>query len=399
VNIITQIEPTKQDHGVYPLDHNYDLNKNIDQIQVLTWGVKWNLPVLFPHGKKKKIGRKTTSVGISVSAHKRLIKTTSSLEGLKAKVSHMITFTLPHQRWEEISDDQKATIWRTAKNKLLKGIEKLLSHYGKNVARFWFQEFQQKNGRGAPHLHVFIDIGRLSNEEWQNMLHSLIHVWQNSLNWNVSKDGEFPSQSVDFNRMRKRDFRYARKYSSKKEQKNAPFEANWGRWWGCGGVWKKVKPHDYPIPLKTSLSEDDQKALLKVFKNNTWLTWSLLRYRNKDLYKKLQELLLLPFNYSKMEGKHTTTEKMVFERMITVFDEAEDKHTTVKKMYFEREITENNKKDDMLFFKNTSSSFSSSIQIIPHPLLLCQEVIERSEEKAVQTRKQLTLDITLLKGL
>jgi len=377
MNIITQIEPTKQDHGVYPLSHKYDLNKNIDQIQVLTWGVKWNLPVLFPRGKKKKIGRKTETEGISIYARKRIIKITSAMEQLGAQVSHMATFTLPPARWEAVPDGLKATVWRTAKKKLLKGIEKLLSRYGEDVAYFWFQEFQQ---RGAPHLHVLIRLTDLTDEEWRNVLHSLIRIWKNSLKWNVNSDGAFPAQSVDFNRMKKKDFRYARKYASKTEQKNAPFIANWGRWWGRGGVWKTIKPHDYAINLKTSLSKDDQKAMMLVFKNNKWLTWGLLRSRNKDLHDKIQSLLLRPFDYSSMEDKHTVVEKMVFERVITRLDE----------------------KDDMLLSKHIVSSFSSASHIIQRPPTPSQEpvkIIEKSDEKAIQTNKQLILDTTIFDGV
>jgi len=367
MDIITQSVSLNQGIGVYPLDHKYDKNKNIDQIQILTWGLKWNLPVIFPRGKKKKLYRKTETEGISLSSKKRLIKMTSAMEQLGAKVSHMATFTLPPARWEAVPDDLKAKIWRTAKKKLLKGIEKLLSRQNKETSYFWFQEFQEKNGRGAPHLHVLIDVGQLSDNEWLNMLHSLIKMWKNSLNWDIGEDGVFPAQSVDFNRMKKKDFRYARKYASKTEQKNAPFIANWGRWWGRGGVWKTIKPHDYAVNLNL-LSKNDQEELIRVFKRNTWLTWGLLKYRNKDLHEKVQSLLLQPFDYSGVEDKHTAVEKMIFERV----------------------ITELNKKDDMLFFKNTSSSFSSSIQIIPHPLSTCQEII-KDEENAIKSSIQLSL--------
>jgi len=344
MNIITQSISLNQGTGVYPLDHKGDFLKNIDQIQILTWGVKKKLPLIPPKHRVKKIVRETE--GISLSAKKRLIKMTADMEELGAKVSHMATFTLPPARWEAIPNDQKSAVWCTAKRKLLKALGKLLSRQGKETSNFWFQEFQQKNGRGAPHLHVFVNVGELNDEEWQKMLKSLIRIWKNSLNWNVDKDGIFPAQSVDFNRMKKRDFRYARKYASKAEQKNAPFKANWGNWWGRSGIWRKIKSHDYS-PNLNLLSENDQEALLKVFRNNTWLTWSMLEYRNKDLHDKLQAIMLKPFDYSRMR----------------------DKHTTVGRVFFKQVDARNNKKDDMLFFKNTSSSFSSSIQIIPHPLL------------------------------
>jgi hypothetical protein len=379
MNIITQIDPTKQDHGVYPLDHKYDIlniDQNIDQIRIMTFGIKKHLPLVPQKHVVVKIDRKTD--GISLSAKKRLIKITSAMEQFEVKVSHMITFTLPHQRWEEIPDDQKAKVWRAIKNKLLKALGKLLSRQGKETSHLWFQEFQQKNNRGAPHLHVLIDIGQLPNNEWHKMLNKLIHIWKNSLNWN-DKDGEFPSQSVDFHRMRARDFRYARKYASKAKQKDAPFVDNWGNWWGRGGVWKKIKIHDYSANLNL-LSKTDQEALVKVFRNNTWLTWSLLRYRDKNLHDKLQAILLKPFDYNQPE-RGSVMGKNFFER-------------------FERAITSNNnKKDDMLFSKHIVSFSFPDNQIIQQSQTPCQEATnpcQRSDEKGIQTKKQLTLDITLL---
>jgi len=363
MDIITQVGPTKQ--GVYPLDHKYDFD--IDQIRIMTWGVKKKLP-LIPSSKHlvMKIDRKTD--GISLSATKRLIKITSAMEELGAKISHMATFTLPPARWEAIPNDQKSAVWRTAKRKLLKALGKLLSRQSENGAYFWFQEFQQKNGRGAPHLHVLIDVGQLPNNEWRKMLKSLIRIWKNALNWN-DEDGVFPAQSVDFNRMKKRDFRYARKYASKAKQKDAPFVDNWGNWWGRGGIWKKIKMHDYSVNLNL-LSKTDQEALMKTFRRNTWLTWGMLNYRDKNLHDKLQAIMLKPFNYNQT-----------------------GRGTTVGKVFFERVRTNDNKKDDM-FFKNTSSSFSPFIQIIPRPLSTCQEII-KDEENAVKSIMQLPLPIAL----
>jgi len=383
MNIITQIDPTKQ--GVYPLDHKYDILKNIDsidQIRVLNWGVKKKLPLIPSKHVVVKIDRKTD--GISLSAKKRLIKITSAMEQFEVKVSHMITFTLPRQRWEAIPNDQKATVWLAIKRKILRALEKLLSRYSKETSNLWFQEFQEKNGRGAPHLHVLVNIGRLSDTEWHKMLKRLIHIWKNSLNWN-DKDGEFPSQSVDFGRMKKSDFRYARKYASKTEQKNAPFKANWGNWWGRGGVWKKIKIHDYSVNLNL-LSNDDQDKLLKVFRNNTWLTWGMLNYRNKDLHDKLQKILLLPFDYNQ-EGRGSATGKAFYER-------------------FKQVITEDNKKDDAPLSNHIVSLSFPTSQIIQQSPTPCQEAtnpcqepvknIEKSNEKAVQTSNQLRLDITPL---
>jgi len=370
MDIITQVGPTKQ--GVYPLDHKGDFFKNIDsidQIRVLTWGIKEHLPLIPPKHRENIIVQETE--GISLSAKKRMIKMTSAMEQLGVKVSHMITFTLPPARWELIPNNQKAKVWLGIKRKILRSLGKLLSRYDSydKGAHFWFQEFQQQNGRGAPHLHVLVNIGQLSDVEWKKMLHSLIRIWKNSLKWDVNKDGEFPSQSVDFGRMKKKDFRYARKYASKTEQKNAPFKANWGNWWGRGGAWKRIKMHDYSVDLNL-LSNDDQDKLLKTFKNNTWLTWGMLNYRDKDLHDKLQAILLKPFDYNQKE-----------------------RCTAVGRAFFDRVSTKDNKKDDM-FFKNTSSSFSPFIQIIPRPLSTCQEII-KDEENAVKSIMQLPLPIAL----
>jgi len=387
MNIITQSTNLNQEHsGVYPLDHKYDILKNIDsidQIRVLNWGIKKHLPLVPQKHVVMKIDRKTD--GISLSAKKRLIKITSAMEQFEVKVSHMITFTLPRQRWEAVPNNQKAQMWRTVKRKILRALEKLLFRYDKD-AYFWFQEFQQKNGRGAPHLHVLISVGQLNDIEWHKMLNKLIHIWKNSLNWN-DEDGEFPSQSVDFNRMRAHDFRYARKYASKAKQKDAPFIDNWGNWWGRGGIWKRIKMHDYSVNLNL-LSNDDQDKLIKVFRNNTWLTWGMLNYRDKDLHDKLQKILLLPFNYNQQE-RGSVMGKNFFER-------------------FEQVITGDNKKDDMLLSNHIVSFSFPTSQIIHQPPTICQEatnlcqepveIIEESNEKAVQTSNQLRLDITPLEG-
>jgi len=361
MDIITQSTNLNQDQGVYPLGHKYDIN----QIRVLNWGVKKKLPLIPSKHVVVKIDRKTD--GISLSAKKRLIKITSAMEQLDARVSHMITFTLPPARWEAVPNNQKAQMWRTVKRKILRALEKLLTRYNEETSYLWFQEFQQKNGRGAPHLHVLINVGQLPNDEWQKMLKRLIHIWKNSLGWDIEKDGAFPAQSVDFNRMKKKDFRYARKYASKAKQKDAPFVDNWGNWWGRGGIWKKIKMHDYSVNLNL-LSKTDQEALMKTFRRNTWLTWGMLNYRDKNLYDKLQTILLKPFDYNRTAGRGTT----------------------VGKMFFERVSTNDNKKDDMFFFKNTSSSFSPFIQIIPRPLSTCQEII-KDEENAVKSIIQLPL--------
>jgi len=164
----------------------------------------------------------------------RLIRKTNILESNGVKPSHMVVFTLPPSCWENLADDEaRFEMWKRAKKNILKSLSKKLERGEKEWGGMWFVEFQIM--RGAPHLHVFIDIGKLKYSEWKEWLKWLNSAWSRALGKEIQKN------TVEFKRMRYKDFRYARKYASKMEQKWAPFAEHWGRWWQTIGSWARMK--------------------------------------------------------------------------------------------------------------------------------------------------------------
>ncbi|MGC8563163.1 MAG: hypothetical protein ACP5NO_08260, partial [Thermoplasmata archaeon] len=107
-------------------------------------------------------------------------------------------------------------------------------------------EFQK---RGAPHLHILL---QMDDVIWDRSLEYFIHAWRKAVykSWGYS----IPSQSVDLHHMRQQDFRYARRYASKLSQKQAPFKANWGNWWGVGKQFKLPKDVCRPLTSEEILS-------------------------------------------------------------------------------------------------------------------------------------------------
>ena len=166
-----------------------------------------------------------SSSGMSKDSRLRLIRETEKLEYYNQVPTHMLTLTL--QSWNNTLE--YARKWSCAKRKFLKMLSRWILR--NNGGYLWFQEFQK---RGAPHLHILLRLSPLSKKEWQATLDTFIKMWRSALGYQI------PSQSVDFSRMRKKDFRYARAYASKSLQKKAPFEYSWGHWWGVGGTYKKL---------------------------------------------------------------------------------------------------------------------------------------------------------------
>ena len=99
---------------------------------------------------------------------------------------------------------------------------------GSGAGWLWFVEFQRR--RGAPHLHVLIqlDVPFLSAPEYADWQRWLTESWGRCL-------GLPAPYATRIEALRERDFRYARAYAVKTEQKTFPFPGRWGRVWGCGG--------------------------------------------------------------------------------------------------------------------------------------------------------------------
>jgi len=212
--------------------HTYTLRRAqsiSSQVELHKWGVRFKTRCIKP---KASGGWNGESGGISRKSRRSLLLRTLLLEHAGVRPTHMITLTLPREYWEMLNPDERVQVWRKAKRHFLQALGKQLRRRGIDWGALWFQEFQK---RGAPHLHILVEIGELTDEEWERWLKWFIKVWARALG------GDIPEQAVDFKAMRIRDFRYVRKYASKAEQKQAPWLAHWGRWWSCMGTWARIK--------------------------------------------------------------------------------------------------------------------------------------------------------------
>jgi len=285
VNNVLQKRTFEHSFGARPFIHFDDLTPT--SITLHNFGVKFNFhaPSENSHGNNGN-AYSGVSGGMSANSRKRLIQKTSALEFAGEYATHMLTVTLPPQRWEKITTNtEKTNRWRHAKRVFLKAIRKRL----KDKGTLSFQEFQTKNGRKAPHLHILIGFEEwLNDDEFNDWLKFFEKEWQKALEWCDELDGDFPAQSVDFNFMRENNFAYARKYASKLEQKDAPFDGAWGQWWSVGGKWRQVKALQ---KIDVEMSDNVKRELLEYRcedeKPRNWIIWSLMKYEKPILYEKI----------------------------------------------------------------------------------------------------------------
>ena len=236
----------------------------------------WNIIPSKNEGRRSDL-----SNGVSIESRLRLMRYTERLETAGYYPSHMLTATL--QQWDNNVEKWKITK-RTFLNDYLRKYEPIIGY-------LWFQEFQK---RGAPHLHILLQIDDVM---WDRSLEYFIHAWRKAVrkSWGYN----IPSQSVDLHRMKQQDFRYARRYASKLEQKQAPFKANWGNWWGVGKQFKL--PHDVRKPLTNeeilaiifelqgcniSSVMDLLKKIIEGHTSRVWIANSVLRRYNNGRMSK-----------------------------------------------------------------------------------------------------------------
>jgi hypothetical protein len=165
---------------------------------------------------------------------RRMAEATEMLELVGAEPSHMLTLTIPLDAWEAVKSprawaEAKARFWR-------RWVYWARKHGYGRVGYFHWVEFTKK---GVPHLHALFDLGgRLEAEAWETLARELIPTW-----WlKALREAGFPVESPPRTRLealRHRDFRYARSYALKREQKDFPFPGAWGRAWDTGGSWRE----------------------------------------------------------------------------------------------------------------------------------------------------------------
>jgi hypothetical protein len=163
---------------------------------------------------------------------RRLVRLTLTLEELGAPPpTHLITLTLAPEAWEELPDDEtRLARWRSALDRFLHALRMRLSRWGEDWAYLFFLEFQQNRSPAAPHLHILARIGELDAEAWRDWADWIEEAWKRALGGIRSR--------TRIEALREPDFRYARAYASKPEQKALPFPGNWGRAYGVAGVWR-----------------------------------------------------------------------------------------------------------------------------------------------------------------
>jgi len=163
---------------------------------------------------------------------RRLVRLTLTLEELGAPLpTHLITLTLAPEAWEELPDDEaRLSRWRSALDRFLHALRMRLSRWGEDWAYLFFLEFQQNRSPAAPHLHILARIGELDDEAWRDWADWIEETWKRALGGIRSR--------TRIEALREPDFRYARAYASKPEQKALPFPGNWGRAYGVAGVWR-----------------------------------------------------------------------------------------------------------------------------------------------------------------
>jgi len=166
---------------------------------------------------------------------RRLAVATWLLEGHVAP-THMLTLTLPPEAWEDLpSDEDRLERWRSALDRFLHALRvRLNRRFGREWGWLWWLEFQK---RGAPHLHMLLDLGGLlSVTEWWEWKGWITEAWSRAL-------GVPAPYATKLEALRERDFRYARAYvygSKKAAQKVLPFPGAWGRTWGVAGTWREA---------------------------------------------------------------------------------------------------------------------------------------------------------------
>lgn len=198
-------------------------------VRVYPWGIQVR-PLGRPQSRPPEPGsRERRSLAGSI---RRLFRLTLTLEELDAPPpTHLITLTLAPEAWEELPDDEaRLSLWRGALDRFLHALRMRLSRWREDWAYLFFLEFQQGRSPAAPHLHILARIGDLDDEAWRDWADWIEEAWQRALGGIRSR--------TRIESLREPDFRYARAYASKPEQKELPFPGNWGRAYGVAGVWR-----------------------------------------------------------------------------------------------------------------------------------------------------------------
>jgi hypothetical protein len=177
----------------------------------------------------------------------------------------MLTLTLPPAAWEkrieELGRDEAVRLFLQARAKFLDALRKRLGRSGASGSWLWFLEFQGR--RGAPHIHILLDLGGyLPDEAYEEWTEWITAEWSRAL-------GVPAPHATRLESLRKADFRYVRKYASKATQKEFPFPAKWGRSWDTAGSWRLVLREAKKVPASTYefSTEEVYRVLVDVYES------------------------------------------------------------------------------------------------------------------------------------
>jgi hypothetical protein len=174
----------------------------------------------------------------------------------------MITLTLPPEAWERVIEAEGEEVavqkFLEARARFLDALRRRLRRGGLQGSWLWFLEFQR---RGAPHIHLLLDLGvdRLPDEEYQDWVRWVESEWSRAL-------GVPAPYATRIERLKEADFRYARKYATKPQQKQFPFPARWGRSWDTAGEWRLLLRAGRREPASSwDLPPEEAYHLLRIF--------------------------------------------------------------------------------------------------------------------------------------
>lgn len=208
---------------------------------------RYGISVALRHRSRGRVAGENTGLRRSMARSlSRLSWATHVLEHHGVRPTHMITLTLPPEAWEkvieELGRDEAVQRFLKARAKFLDALRQRLRRAGGSTDWLWFLEFQR---RGAPHTHILLDLGGyLPDEAYKEWTEWITAEWSRTL-------GVPAPYATRFERLKKSDFRYARKYAAKPKQKGFPFPARWGRSWGIAGYWRELLRESRHTPTST----------------------------------------------------------------------------------------------------------------------------------------------------
>jgi len=226
---------------------------------------RYGISVGLRHRSRGRVAGENTGLRRSTARSlSRLSWATHVLESEGITPTHMITLTLPPEAWEkrieELGRDEAVRLFLQARARFLDALRQRLRRGGGSGSWLWFLEFQQ---RGAPHTHILLDLGGyLPDEAYEEWTEWITAEWSRAL-------GVPAPYATRFERFKRADFRYARKYASKATQKEFPFPAKWGRSWGTAGSWRLILREAKKVPTSTYefSTEEVYRALVNVYES------------------------------------------------------------------------------------------------------------------------------------